>query len=228
MAVLLLALGASGFGTRVSPLHGVSLLHRHLPLSLLVQDEKDEKIAASPVLPESSVMPESPSPYSKLISPTAAGDAVALLLFAAIGRGNHNSDGGSALTTAAPFLLTWSLVAPLMNAYMSPDSRTAAILAPLPAIAVSVPLGCALRGILQGYQPPLPFWIVALIATTVLIELWRVAFYSLDNALSQFANAIVGATLCMHLHLVDAAHGSSLPSATILLLWICLPLICPG
>ena len=221
MAVLLLALGASGFGTRVSPLHGVSLLHRHPPLSLLVQDEKDEKIAALPVLPESS-------PYSKLISATAAGDAVALLLFAAIGRGNHNSDGGSALTTAAPFLLTWSLVAPLMNAYTSPDSRMAAILAPLPAIAVSVPLGYALRGILQGYQPPLPFWIVALIATTVLIELWRVAFYSLDNALSQFANAIVGATLCMHLHLVNAAHGSSLPSATIPLLWICLTLICPS
>ena len=132
-------------------------------------------------------------PYLQLLTPRAAGDAAMLLLFAAIGRGNHNTDGGSVFTTAAPFLLSWSLVAPLVGAYRSPTTRTAALLDPLPAIAVSVPLGCALRGVLQGYQPPLPFWIVALIATTVRVEGWRLAFFALDEAFDQFADAIVGA-----------------------------------
>ena len=119
-----------------------------------------------------------------------------ILLFAAIGRGNHNSDGGSVLTTAAPFLLTWALIAPLLGAYKTPETRAAALLDPLPAVAIAAPLGCALRGVLQGYQPPLPFWIVALIATTVLVDGWRLAFFSLDNAFDQFANAIIGAWAC--------------------------------
>ena len=130
-------------------------------------------------------------PYAQLMSLRAAGDAGALLIFAAIGRGNHNSADGSALTTALPFIITWALLAPWLGAYKSVGTRTEALLAPLPAIVASVPLGCALRGVLQGYQPPMPFWIVALIATTALIEAWRAVHYEFDSVFDEFADAIV-------------------------------------
>ena len=130
-------------------------------------------------------------PYAQLMSLRAAGDAGALLIFAAIGRGNHNSADGSALTTALPFIITWALLAPWLGAYKSVGTRTEALLAPLPTIVASVPLGCALRGVLQGYQPPMPFWIVALLATTVLIEAWRAVHYEFDSVFDKFADAIV-------------------------------------
>jgi hypothetical protein len=130
-------------------------------------------------------------PYAQLGSVRAAGDAGALLIFAAIGRSNHNTDDGSALTTAMPFIISWALLAPWLGAYKRVDTRKEAMLAPLPAVAVSVPLGCALRGVLQGYQPALPFWIVALISTTVLLDIWRVMHFQLDSAFDEFADAIV-------------------------------------
>ena len=46
--------------------------------------------------------------YARLLSVLAAGDAAAFVLFAAIGRGSHDSTTGNALTTAAPFLATWA------------------------------------------------------------------------------------------------------------------------
>ena len=46
--------------------------------------------------------------YTRLLSVLAAGDAAAFVLFAAIGRGSHDSSTGNALTTAAPFLAAWA------------------------------------------------------------------------------------------------------------------------
>ena len=43
-------------------------------------------------------------------------------------------------------------------------------------------------------MPPAPFWVVALIATAVLLEAWRMAHYqatTLNAALDDFASAIV-------------------------------------
>jgi hypothetical protein len=79
----------------------------------------------------------------------AVGDAVALLTFAAIGRGNHASSDGSVLLTAFPFLLSWFLCAPVLGAYRSSPSLKQAVTTALPAWALSVPLGCLLRGLLQ-------------------------------------------------------------------------------
>jgi hypothetical protein len=77
------------------------------------------------------------------------GDAVALMTFAAIGRGNHASSDGSVLLTAFPFLLSWFLCAPVLGAYRSSPSLKQAVTTALPAWALSVPLGCLLRGLLQ-------------------------------------------------------------------------------
>jgi hypothetical protein len=79
----------------------------------------------------------------------AVGDAVALMTFAAIGRGNHASSDGSVLLTAFPFLLSWFLCAPVLGAYRSSPSLKQAVTTALPAWALSVPLGCLLRGLLQ-------------------------------------------------------------------------------
>lgn len=137
------------------------------------------------------------TPYAQLLSTIAPGDAVALFVFAAIWRSNHGTDAGSALQTAAPFLFAWVLLAPPLGAYRRDAGRTLseATLAPLPALAVAVPAGCALRGLLQGHVPALPFWVVALIACTVLVEAWRAVHYLVieqtSDALDDFVAAIV-------------------------------------
>lgn len=107
-------------------------------------------------------------------------DTIMLLVFAAVGKASHSSVDGYGLLdvllavaqTAAPFLLSWFLVAPLLGGYTpmatSADWKQSTI-ATTKAWIVAVPLGCLLRGIVKGYMPPLPFVIVTLIATFVLL-----------------------------------------------------------
>ena len=125
----------------------------------------------------------SPVAYSDLASVLAVGDVTCLIAFAAIGRADHAREEGSALATAAPFIVAWLAAAPPLGAYSqtsakrsSDNSLLSATLTPLPAIAVAVPAGCAARGLLQGYMPALPFWIVSAIAITVLTLAWRVGY----------------------------------------------------
>lgn len=137
-----------------------------------------------------------PPDYSQLLSPLAAGDAAALLLFAAIGRGNHDTATGNVLTTAAPFLLSWAALAPPLGAYAEQRAATLreAATTPVPAWLIAVPCGCALRGVLNDRMPAAPFWVVALIATGVLLEAWRLAYHqasSVNAAMDEFVAAIV-------------------------------------
>jgi len=139
----------------------------------------------------------SPSTGSGRLAWSASADAFALLLFAAIGRVNHASDGGSLFGTAAPFLLAWYPAALLLHTYKEPDNPDfkAALLPLLPAWAVAVPLGCAGRGLAQGYMPPLPFWIVSLVVIGVLMTAGRFAVFQLvqsERAIDRFVAAIVG------------------------------------
>jgi hypothetical protein len=123
-----------------------------------------------------------------------AGDAGALLTFAAIGRMNHGSDDGSVFGTALPFLLSWFLLAPVLGAYKSPSSLSQAVTAVLPAWAVSVPMGCFLRGLLQDRMPATPFWIVALVATCALVGGWRAAYFQagiVSQTVNEFTEAIL-------------------------------------
>ena len=186
--LLLATLASSSFLATSSPGHGAAAVPRTHQLVLKAET------------------PASALPYAQLASVTAGGDATMLLLFAAIGRGNHNTDDGSVLLTAAPFLLSWALIAPWLGAYKPADTRTEALIAPLPSIAVTVPLGCALRGVLQGYQPPLPFWIVAIIATTVLLESWRAAYFQV-SAHGPFVPVHARARRVTGVHMTRCSHG---------------------
>ena len=79
------------------------------------------------------------------------------------------------LGTAAPFLLAWLVVAPLLGAY-APTVRHGkgeAVRAVLPCWATAVPTGILLRSLYKGYLMSTPFWVVTLVFTGVLLSAWR-------------------------------------------------------
>lgn len=106
-----------------------------------------------------------------------AGDAAALLLFAAVGRANHGLDL-DALQTALPFLLGWFPSAALLGGF-GPEARgkgvASAATTAAKCWAVGIPAGLLLRGLSKGYVPPTPFIIVSLVANAVLLVGWRSA-----------------------------------------------------
>lgn len=117
----------------------------------------------------------------------AAIDALAIIVFAAIGKASHAPDGSIDLLsvgmTAFPFLLSWFLTAPLMGCY-TPDATSdikSAVVQTGKGWIVAVPLGCVLRGIIKGYVPPVPFVIVTLIATLVILSIGRAAYTALSE-----------------------------------------------
>lgn len=116
----------------------------------------------------------------------AAGDAGALLLFAAIGRANHGEDGGlvGLLLTTLPFWIGWATAAYATDAY-SVEKRTtegslAAISAAVPTWAMAVPFGVAIRALIKFQAPPAPFLIASFFSTAALIGAWRVAYDKLE------------------------------------------------
>jgi Protein of unknown function (DUF3054) len=119
-------------------------------------------------------------------------DFVMLLVFAATGRASH-VDGASldivaTLYTAAPFVTAWFLAAPWTGVYQEnphkqldatasyPDLAMAATTQTLRGWVVAIPLGCVIRGVVKGYVPPLPFVLVTLVATFVLLSAGRVVY----------------------------------------------------
>lgn len=125
-----------------------------------------------------STSPSPPSYADLAAQPVLAlGDAAVFLAFAAIGAASHASSA-SPLTiaaTAAPFILTWAAVAPLMGAYAPRSVQTYQAVAVTTARAwlVGVPSGLALRGVLTSHLPPPPFAVVTLLSTAVLLGVWR-------------------------------------------------------
>jgi len=125
-------------------------------------------------------------------------DIMALLGFAAVGKASHAPDGSldfsSVLVTGFPFVASWLLTSPLTGVYQdlqlikdtasTADIAKESLLQTVKGWALAVPLGCALRGIIKGYVPPLPFVIVTLIATLVFIGGVRLV-YSLDVTTSE-------------------------------------------
>ena len=91
-----------------------------------------------------------------------AGDALALLLFAAIGRGNHGEGVfiADVFGTALPFMIGWFGAAPLAGTFSDAARGTEvgpAAAAAAKGWAVGVPAGLALRSIGKGRLPPKPF-----------------------------------------------------------------------
>lgn len=146
--------------------------------------------------PDSKLVRTSSSPLDRPL--LAMVDAAALLLFAAIGRANHGvGDGDDALqtlATAAPFWVAWFVTSPLTGVYAQNRSDVTAARSNsnnnlvvdswkqiLPAWAVAVPLGCVLRGIVKGYVPPIPFVVVTLVATLVILGIGRLVFSIVED-----------------------------------------------
>jgi hypothetical protein len=138
---------------------------------------------ASPEKSNESGVPSSPLDRPVL----SAIDASALTIFAGIGKASHSSDGsldvGAVLVTALPFLVSWFVVSPLIGCFTpeaTKDVKSAAIQSAKGWI-LAVPLGCVLRGVIKGYIPPLPFVIVTMIATLVILTAGRVGYTALSE-----------------------------------------------
>ena len=123
-------------------------------------------------------------------------DTLSLVVFAAIGKSSHSADGSldilAVLVTAFPFVATWLATSPITGVY-SPDDRDGNMLAST-AMKVgqgwilAVPLGIALRGAIKGYVPPLPFVIVTLVTTLVILSVVRVLFSFVEDFFVELVN----------------------------------------
>jgi hypothetical protein len=126
----------------------------------------------------------------------AAVDVVALFLFAAIGKASHAPDGSLDIPaigmTAFPFVLSWLATSPLTGVYSDDDTSSGVIQDTLAKTAkgwiLAVPLGCVLRGVIKGYAPPLPFVIVTMIATLMILGGARVVFALAEDFFVELVN----------------------------------------
>eukprot|EP00568_Trieres_chinensis_P000586 CAMPEP_0183293930 /NCGR_PEP_ID=MMETSP0160_2-20130417/2448_1 /TAXON_ID=2839 ORGANISM="Odontella Sinensis, Strain Grunow 1884" /NCGR_SAMPLE_ID=MMETSP0160_2 /ASSEMBLY_ACC=CAM_ASM_000250 /LENGTH=247 /DNA_ID=CAMNT_0025455143 /DNA_START=44 /DNA_END=787 /DNA_ORIENTATION=+ len=120
-------------------------------------------------------------------------DLVAFLAFAAVGKASHSPDGSldlaAVFATAFPFLLSWYVTSPFLGCY-DPQSTARGVKSAVTTTAkgwiVAVPLGCALRGVIKGYVPPLPFVIVTMISTLVILGAARAGYSKVQTSLSEF------------------------------------------
>lgn len=125
----------------------------------------------------------------------ASGDIAALLLFAAIGRANHEEGGLVSLAllgTAFPFVSGWFLTAPLTDAF-GDDARSKEVGTAAGAAAkawiIAMPVALLIRSLFKGELPPQPFVIVSMVATGVLLIGWRSAAAAFLPSTTQMGGA---------------------------------------
>ena len=126
-----------------------------------------------------------------MLSVKAAGDAAALLAAAAL----NPAGDGNALVTWVAFVLPWAVATVPLGAYAPARSLAEAARTPALALAVAVPCGCGLTGLLQGELPTLGYCLSAIVVTALLIEAWRVALFAVqktDSAINAFAAVLIG------------------------------------
>ncbi len=99
-------------------------------------------------------------------------DLVLIVVFAAIGRRSHEESGAivGVLSTAAPFLIGYTVSALATRLDRAPMSIARAVIAWAPGIA----LGMVLRRLVFDRGTASSFVMVAFIATAVLLLGWRV------------------------------------------------------
>jgi hypothetical protein len=147
--------------------------------------------------PQNDLMASSSSPLDKPI--LAALDLISLLVFAAVGKSSHASNGSldlvAVLAVAFPFVVAWFSTSFLTGVYSSldldnvsssvseeqgssspPSWLTQSWIQTAKGWIVAIPLGCVGRGLIKGYVPPLPFVIVTMIATLVILGGTRTAY----------------------------------------------------
>jgi hypothetical protein len=111
------------------------------------------------------------------------GDVVALLVFAAIGRGSHGEATGldalgEVARTAAPFVVGWLTASPWLGAFRPASTSTPAAMLRTTAIAwcAALVVGALLRALMIGRFSPPSFYVVTFIAALLLLGGWRAAF----------------------------------------------------
>jgi hypothetical protein len=108
-----------------------------------------------------------------------AGDLIALLIFATIGRMSHERGLSlpGVLGTAAPFVIGWLLVAPLTGIYRAQPRPTPGAMARRSALnwALALPIAFGLRALIEQRGIPLSFAVVAGSFTFVTLVGWRSA-----------------------------------------------------
>jgi len=107
----------------------------------------------------------------------AAGDVLAFILFAGLGRDQHGESGGalSVVVTAAPFLVAWFMVSPRFGVFRASWRRQGwpALRGVAAAWVLAWPVALLLRVALQRRGIPLSFDIVALVANSIFLLGWR-------------------------------------------------------
>lgn len=114
----------------------------------------------------------------------ALGDALAFLVFAALGRKTHQEAAGLAalgqiVWTAVPFALGWFLIAPFAGAFRREHTETPVTMLRRTELAwlMAWPVALLLRWALSSdHQVPFSFAMVILIANAILLGGWRALF----------------------------------------------------
>jgi hypothetical protein len=130
-------------------------------------------------------------PAGRRVALLAAGDALAFLIFAAIGRGSHGEATGLAALpqialTALPFAAAWFILAPFAGAYRREVSAHPRQMLKRTALAwlLSWPLALALRGIFVDHAvPPLTFAGITLVFNMAILLIWRWPYAVLKGGL---------------------------------------------
>ncbi len=124
-----------------------------------------------------------PSTAGRRIMLLVVGDALALMIFAAIGRASHGEEAGlTALAqvaeTAAPFMIGWFAVAPLFGAYRADVAGAPPRMLAHTALTwlIAWPIGLGLRALIRQTTIPLSFALVTFITVLTIMTLWRGAF----------------------------------------------------
>ena len=156
----------------------------HLPVSHTCKTFQHSMTSSSDEETSTSTRIQSPLDRPLL----AALDFMAILLFAFVGTTSHNSasDYLAVVAVAVPFLISWFVTTPFLGLFN--EDATSSVKGALATAAkgwiAAIPLGCVLRGIIKGYVPPLPFVIVTMIATLVVIGGTRVIYTIINEKAS--------------------------------------------
>lgn len=111
------------------------------------------------------------------------GDVVALMVFAAIGRGSHGEAAGlgaigEVAQTAAPFIIGWLIATPWLGAFRPASTDTPVKMLRTTALSwcAAVVAGSLVRALFIGRFSPFSFYIVTFIAALLIMCGWRGAF----------------------------------------------------
>jgi hypothetical protein len=104
----------------------------------------------------------------------AVGDILAFVLFAALGRHQHQESNGpvEALIIAAPFIVGWFAVAPWFGAFRPGPPREMLQRTAL-AWLCAWPVCLLLRALVQRRAVPIRFDLVALLVNALFLLAWR-------------------------------------------------------